>query len=221
MNNEKITEHIHHLIILDESGSMSSIRRQTMDTFNEIMSHNNQLIADNPDQEHRLSFFTFNGSGVKTIVFNQLLAEPFTLHEGNYNPANNTPLWDAIGSSVLKVKHQIYGKPNHNVLVSILTDGEENASKEFTGKEIKTLIESLKPHNWAFAYIGTDHNVEAAADVIGMHRGNRINYNKTDIFSNAPLINEMRIAFADRVHKKMDLDADLMKEATEKLEQKK
>jgi len=221
MNKKTTTEHIHHLLILDESGSMQSIRRQTMDTFNEIMSHNKQLISDNPDQEHRLSFFTFNGRGIKTIAFNQLLTEPFALHEGNYNPADNTPLWDAIGSSVLKVKHQIYGKPNHNVLVSILTDGAENSSKEFNGKEIKAMIEALKPHNWAFTYIGTDHDIEAAADAIGMHSGNRIHYDKSKIFSNAELFKEMRIAFSERVHKKENLDIDLMKEAAEKVFHKK
>lgn len=221
MNKQNTTEHIHHLIILDESGSMQSIRRQTMDTFNEMMSHNEQLIAENPDQEHRLSFFTFNGKGIKTVTFNQLLTEPITLNESNYFPADNTPLWDAIGSAVLKVKHQIYGKPNHNVMVSILTDGAENASKEFSGKEIKAMIESLKPHNWAFTYLGTDHDIEAAADTLGMHSGNRSHFDKNEIFSTAKLYKEMRNTFSERVHKKEYLDADLMKEAHEKMRNKK
>ena len=221
MTEQTTKQHIHHLVILDESGSMQSIRRQTMDTFNEIMSHNKQLVSDNQDQEHRLSFFTFNGRGIKTISFNQLLTEPISLNESNYNPADYTPLWDAIGTSVLKVKHQIFGKPNHNVLVSILTDGAENASKEFSGKEIKVMIESLKPHNWAFTYLGTDHDIEAAADAIGMHSGNRIHYNKSEIFSTAELYKEMRTTFSERVHKKGNLDVDLMKEAAEKVKDKK
>ena len=79
----------------------------------------------------------------------------------------------------------------------------------------------LEPHNWAFTYLGTDHDIEAAADAIGMHSGNRIHYNKSEIFSTAELYKEMRTTFSERVHKKGNLDVDLMKEAAEKVKDKK
>ena len=48
-------------------------------------------------------------------------------------------------------------------MVTILTDGEENASKKYSGIAIKKMIELLSEGNWTFTYIGTDHDVEKFA----------------------------------------------------------
>jgi len=220
MTEKTATTNIHHLIILDESGSMQSIADQTISSFNALMQQNQSLLSENPDQEHRISFFTFNGKGIKTIVFNQMLNEPVSLSESNYRPNDNTPLWDAMGSSILKVKHLVYGKPDHHVLVTIITDGAENVSREFTGKEIKDMITTLKENNWAFAYLGTDHDIESAADEIGMHSGNRLNWDKTSIHSTVELMQEMRLSFAYRVQSKEKVDDNLVFEAVEKIKKK-
>lgn len=49
-------------------------------------------------------------------------------------------------------------------MVTILTDGMENASREYTRGGIKALVEELKEQRWTFTYIGTDHDVEEVAD---------------------------------------------------------
>jgi hypothetical protein len=49
------------------------------------------------------------------------------------------------------------------VLVTIFTDGEENDSKEYSGKLIKKMVEERKAQKWTFTYIGTDHDVEKFA----------------------------------------------------------
>jgi hypothetical protein len=53
-------------------------------------------------------------------------------------------------------------------LVTILTDGEENASREYNGKSIKKLIDELKLNNWTFTYIGANHDVEKFAQSISI-----------------------------------------------------
>lgn len=60
-------------------------------------------------------------------------------------------------------RHVVDGRKDYNVLVTILTDGEENASREYTGSAIKSLVEELKNSNWTFTYIGTDHDEEKFA----------------------------------------------------------
>lgn len=212
---------IHHLFILDESGSMSSIRQQTISAFNELMSHNTNLLAANPDQEHRLSFVTFNGKGIRTVCFNAPLTSDQLLNEANYNPSDNTPLYDAIGSSILKVKQEAWGKPDYNVLVTIFTDGMENDSKEFTGKEIKLMVEELKTKGWAFTYLGTDHDIDAAADAMAFHKGARKQWDKTDLHETVELLQVTRNAFAHRVHYKTDLNADLLLDAEKELQKSK
>ncbi|MFY7957134.1 MAG: hypothetical protein ACOVNT_03405, partial [Flavobacterium macrobrachii] len=79
-----------------------------------------------------------------------------------------TPLFDAMGLSILKLKHYLKDKDNYSVLVTILTDGEENASKEFSLIEIKKIIEELKTENWTFTYIGTDHDIDKTANDISI-----------------------------------------------------
>ena len=79
-----------------------------------------------------------------------------------------TPLYDAIGFSVNKIKLLLDDKTDYNVLVTIMTDGEENASKEYSGSAIKKIIDDLKQKNWTFTYIGTDHDVEKFAHSISI-----------------------------------------------------
>lgn len=54
-----------------------------------------------------------------------------------HKPDSLTPLFDAMGFSINKLKKLLEGQSDYNVLVTILTDGEENASKEFSGADIK------------------------------------------------------------------------------------
>ena len=70
---------------------------------------------------------------------------------------------------------------NYNVLVTILTDGEENASKEYTGTSIKKLIEELKLNRWTFTYIGADHDVEKFAASISITNTMSFQKNEADM----------------------------------------
>lgn len=212
---------IHHLFILDESGSMSSVRQQTINAFNELMSHNTNLISENPDQEHRLSFITFNGRGIKTVCFNEPLDEKRLLDFSKYNPDDNTPLWDAMGSSILRLKQEIWGKPLQHVLVTILTDGMENASKEFSNKEIKLLVEDLKSKGWAFTYLGTEHDVHKAADALNFNRGARVSFNKECMEDAVFMMHRSRSEHAARVRNKLDVNENLMIVAEKALNEKK
>ena len=54
------------------------------------------------------------------------------------------------------------------VLVTVVTDGYENASREYSGNAIKTLVEELKSKGWVFAYIGANQDVEAVAAKISI-----------------------------------------------------
>ena len=73
-----------------------------------------------------------------------------------------------MGFSFAKLRQSLENKQEYNVLVTILTDGEENASKEYNGAAIKKLIDELKLNRWTFTYIGTDHDVEKFASSIGI-----------------------------------------------------
>ena len=104
-----------------------------------------------------------DGLGQKLLHFIDPASKLKQIDDKTYKPNASTPLFDAMGFSINKLKQSLQGQTDFNVLVTILTDGEENASKEFSGNDIKKLVEELKQNRWTFTYIGTDHDVEKIA----------------------------------------------------------
>ncbi|MBK7712817.1 MAG: VWA domain-containing protein, partial [Bacteroidales bacterium] len=112
------------------------------------------------------------------------------IDDRRYQPAASTPLYDAIGFSCTKLRSVLGNSTDHNVLVTILTDGEENASKEYNGPAIKALIEELKNNNWTFTYIGTDHDVEKFAVSISIN--NTMSFSKDEVGMKAMFMKESK-----------------------------
>lgn len=154
---------VHNLIILDESGSMSSIKPSIINGFNELVQSIKGIQKQFPEQEHCISMVSFNGFGIKVLHFMDDVSKLNKINSENYKPDSMTPLYDAMGFSFSKMQKVLESTNDYNVLVTILTDGEENASKEYSGIAIKRMIEELSEGNWTFTYIGTDHDVEKFA----------------------------------------------------------
>ena len=160
---------IFNLIILDESGSMQSIKQATIDGFNETAQTIKSTQQQHPEEEHYISFVTFNGMGTKTQLSNQPVGELSEIDATRYRPDANTPLYDAMGFAFQRLRTQLELIKNYHVLVTIFTDGQENASKEFNGEAIKRLVEELKAQQWTFTYIGANHDVQQFARNISIH----------------------------------------------------
>lgn len=169
---------VHNLIILDESGSMLSIKKSILRGFNELVQTVKGIEKEFPEQEHFVSLVTFNGLGHKTLHFADPVAKLEMIDDSRYKPDSLTPLYDAMGFSFAKLINYLENETDYNVLVTVLTDGEENDSKEFNGLAIKKQIEELKQNNWTFTYIGTDHDVESFA--ISVSIDNTLRFSKTE-----------------------------------------
>lgn len=164
----KTKHQVHNLIILDESGSMQSIKDYIIQGFNEIVQTVRGIARQYPEQEHFISLFSFNGLGHKMLHFTDPVEKLEQIDASSYSPDATTPLYDAMGFSFTKMRQVLKNTKDYNVLVTVLSDGLENASTEFSGKEIKKLIDKLKPERWTFTYIGTDHDVEEFARSISI-----------------------------------------------------
>lgn len=178
---EKQKHNVYNLIILDESGSMEDIKKPTIRGFNEIVQTIKDVEMKFPEQKHFICFVTFNGVGIKEILWNEEISKLNLINEELYLPAQSTPLYDAIGKSIKRLKEDLPKDITYNVLVTILTDGEENASRIYSGAEIKKLIDELKNKSWTFAYIGANHDVEATAMKISITNTLRFEANEADI----------------------------------------
>ncbi|MFM9008269.1 MAG: vWA domain-containing protein [Bacteroidota bacterium] len=172
---------VHNLIILDESGSMEGIKNTIIQGFNELVQTIQGIEQQFPDQEHLISFVSFNGLGHKTIHFKEPAVSLKQLDMTSYMPNASTPLFDAMGFAINTLKQSLQEQSAYNVLVTILTDGEENASKEFSGAAIKQLVDELKLERWTFTYIGTDHDVEKIALTLSINNTLVFERNEEDI----------------------------------------
>lgn len=159
---KKNSKQVHNLIIVDESGSMSIIRKQAFTGMNETLQTIRQMQEKYPDQKQYVTLLTFDTGHTKWHYDNTPADKTQDLGWKDYNPGGGTPLYDAIGKGISKVNANV--TEGDHVLVTIITDGEENSSEEWTLKMVRNMIEKLKSQNWTFTLIGTDNlDVETMA----------------------------------------------------------
>jgi len=169
---------IYNVIILDESGSMSSIYKETLTSMNEVLSGIRKNQEEFPEQHHYVTIVTFEGNGISGVKTRRDRVpidtiEPFT--EKDYRPGGCTPLYDAMGKTLNELEGMIH--PEDKVMATVITDGMENASHEYSGKTIKALVARLREKGWVLAYIGANQDaVEVARD---LNIGNALNFDAT------------------------------------------
>ena len=152
---------VFNLIILDESGSMSCIERQALNGLNETLQTIRGAQDKFPEQEQLVSIVPFESGNIRLLRDKVSIKEVNDLRPDEYNPGACTPLYDAIGFGINSIRKVV--TDDDSVLVTIITDGEENCSQEYNLKMVKTLIDKMKKQGWTFTLIGTDN-----LDVEGM-----------------------------------------------------
>lgn len=167
---------VFNLIIVDESGSMHVIRKQAFSGMNETLQTIKAFAEQKQDIEQRVTLITFDSEHTKFHYNNADGLSVVPLREGDYQPGGCTPLYDAIGAGIAKVN--AHTKEGDSVLVTIITDGYENASHEFSLNAIKALIDSYKDQGWQFTYIGADHDVEQVS--YSLHINHHLQFSKSE-----------------------------------------
>ena len=164
---------IYNLIIVDESGSMSGLRTVTLSGINETLNTIREAQKEFSEvQEHYITIVTFdernnrNVPAVRTIID----AEPaLTVGEfSDYCPQGCTPLYDAMGNSLTSLRNKISCDENATGVVTVLTDGLENASRHWRVNDLRKLIEQLKEEGWTFSYMGSAHDVKEVTDLLSI-----------------------------------------------------
>ena len=163
---------VYNIIILDKSGSMNSIRKEAIDGCNETIGSIRAAQKKHQDtQEHYISLAAFCGCGIDMIYDKTPIDEAKELTWDKYSPCCMTPLFDAIGNTVKRM--ETYTKSiaefvDTAVLVTIITDGDENASREWNASGVKKLIEACKREGWMFSFIGAGEDIVKTATHISI-----------------------------------------------------
>ena len=167
---EKDETRIYNLIILDESGSMSSIREQALSGANETLQTIRTAQQENPDDHQMISFVTFDTGArrpfVRALIECERIEAVSDISPAQYQPYGGTPLYDAMGLSITALKDLV--KEGDHVLVTVITDGFENSSNIYTAEMIKELVESLTNQGWVFTYIGANQDSKQTASGLGI-----------------------------------------------------
>lgn len=160
---------ITNLIIIDASGSMASkaeeIRGGLRLLFKEIKDD-----AALGEAKIRTIVTQFSSPGHFKELVNSKKAEKLTDELANaYNPMGMTALFDAIGQGFGLVPEK-----QDSVLVTIMTDGQENSSQEYNQKSITKLIAEKRKAGWTIAFMGTTEDALKQAQAMGVTAGNAI-----------------------------------------------
>jgi hypothetical protein len=136
---------IHYVLILDQSGSMSSLKKEVILSFNEQVDMILKLKKEEPEAKIKLTLCTFNDV-VEFKFVDQDIDLIKKLTDADYHPESFTALYDAIGASFVKITE--LSEPGDQVFFAIFTDGLENASKHYRAEDIKFKLEVAEKNGW-------------------------------------------------------------------------
>ena len=171
-------KNIINLMILDASGSMESIYNQALSGVNETIQTIRMGQKEHPEFEQSLTLASFNsGKNYLNVKYSATpIDEVKEITKEDYIACGCTALYDAMGEMISELKRKV--TPEDRVLVTVITDGYENASIHWNGPQIKSLVEELRHEGWTFTYIGANQDVEAVAGSMGIR--NTLSFDTTD-----------------------------------------
>ena len=155
----------HSIISLDRSGSMRPFVKDTLGGFNKFV--------ESQERESNITLITFNNV-VKTIYSDKLCKDCDKLNESDYEVGGSTALYDAIGESVRIGEMQ---GDNIKIIVVIITDGYENASKKYSSENIKKLITDKQELGWEFIFMGAEQDAILSARALNIPERSAMSYN--------------------------------------------
>ena len=166
------------VFILDRSGSMSGFESDTIGGFN-------ATIQAQKEQAGKVYVSTVLFSNESKVMHDRVdIAEIQPMTEKDYRVGGCTALLDAIGGAIHHIGNiHKYARPEdvpeHTIFV-ITTDGMENASHRYSGREIKEKIKrQTEKYGWEFIFLAANIDAVETADDLGIRRDRAANYNQT------------------------------------------
>jgi len=161
-------------VVLDRSGSMGSIVKPTIEGFNEFVKGQ----VSGPDQA-QLKLIQFDHDYM--TVYNVPIKDAPLLTSDSYVPRGTTALLDAIGRCITELGGDLSqideAERPANVIVVIITDGLENASKTYTREKVFEMIEHQQNiYKWQFMFLAANQDAIQVGDDLGINTNAAMTY---------------------------------------------
>lgn len=166
-------------LLLDRTGSMGSIKSDVIGGVNEFIERQKRA-GDNAT----FTLVQFDCQDPQEIVCDtKPIQDAPQLTEATYQPRGRTPLLDALGQCIVRTGERLAGMAEQNrpdkVVFVIVTDGQENASREYSRTQIKDMVtRQSNDYKWQFVYIGADVDSFAEAGGMGIGRRTSADYDR-------------------------------------------
>jgi uncharacterized protein YegL len=164
--------------IIDRSGSMSSVKSDAIGGFNQFLQDQKELPG-----EALFTLVQFDDQ-YEVIHNGEKIQNVKPLDDKTYVPRGTTALLDAIGKTIVTVGERL-DKTDENdkpekVIVSILTDGAENASSEYTRERISDMIKlQTDDYSWEFIFLAANQDAFATAGGLSINAKNTMHFMDT------------------------------------------
>lgn len=180
----------HDFILLDRSGSMSSQWNEALGAINAYVK---KLAEDKVDTGVTVACFDLNGPQISFDVVRERII-PSTFHpltSADASPRGSTPLNDAVGKIVALAKAGNYDK----LALIIMTDGEENSSRELNHTQAKALLDECRAKNWQVIFLGANFDNWAQAQSYGGAYANTIQASTANLAATMSMTGAKRAAY--------------------------
>lgn len=169
---------VHVACVIDRSGSMSSVCSDAIGGFNTFLEEQKKGPG-----EAVVTLVLFDHEYL--VVHDAVpVASVVPLDESTYVPRGNTALLDAIGRTIDDLGARFAAMPEDErpggVIIAILTDGQENASLEYSRRRVAEMIEHQRTvYNWSFVFLAADQDAIDAAEKMNMDPALAFRYHGT------------------------------------------
>jgi len=157
------------VMVLDRSGSMDRIAKSTVEGINSFVKE--QKAAEGEAFMTLVQFDDQYQIDYKERPLNEVLD---LINGETFVPRATTALYDAIGRTINELKTE------DDVIFVIVTDGAENASKEFTQKDVFAKIEEKKKEGWNFLFLAANQDAMKTGGSLGISASNSMTFNTND-----------------------------------------
>lgn len=197
--------HTHILFILDRSGSMQTIHADVVGGFNAFLA--SQQGAEGTADLTLVQFDTH----IETVMDGVDIRAVSPLTHGDFEPRGSTALFDAMGTSMDALGRQLAARAEtdrpENVVVAVMTDGEENASREYTFERIQTMIEHQRSYyNWEIVFLASELSTHTLSRRMGVAQDKSVRWSKSPAGVSAAFIAMDAEILKSRKGKEKDLD---------------